>query len=368
MDSHSKILVTGGSGMVGSAIIRCLLKKGYTNIVSTYLKNKPIDIHNEVKYYKIDLTNQIQSASLLAQIRPEYVFVASAKVGGIEANNTLRGQFIYENLQMQCNTIHYSYLTGVKKLIFLGSSCIYPKKCRQPMKEDYLLTGELEYTNEPYSIAKIAGLKMCESYNLQYDTNFVCLMPTNLFGINDNFNLMSSHVIPALIRKFHLAKCLKSKDLDLIYRDLSFRDIGYPLKQDLYETLKGAGVTPDYVEIWGSGKARRDFLFADDVADACLFVMQNIDFKDLATGKNEIRNTHINIGSGNDISIRDLANLVCEIVGFDGKMIFNAKKTDGMRLKILDNTLITSFGWMPSVTLRDGLINTYKWYLESLNS
>ncbi|MCX8028236.1 MAG: GDP-L-fucose synthase [Thermodesulfovibrionales bacterium] len=367
MDKSAKILVTGGSGMVGSAIIRCLLKNGYSNIVSTYLSNKPPMFSSPVRFYKIDLTNQLQSAGLLAQERPEYVFVASARVGGIEANSRLRGQFIYENLQIQCNTIHYSYLTGVKKLIFLGSSCIYPKHCPQPMKEDYLLTSPLEYTNEPYAIAKIAGLKMCDAYNLQYGTNFISLMPTNLYGINDNFNLLHSHVIPALIRKFHLARCLQDEEFDLIYKDIAFRDLGYDIKDDIQQTLKSAGITKDYVEIWGSGNARRDFLYVDDLADVCLFVMNNVDFKDLTVGKDEIKNTHINIGSGQDISISDLANLISEIVGFKGDLRFNTNKPDGMPVKLLDNTLINTLGWKPSVCLKDGLVNTYDWYLKSIN-
>ncbi|MFQ3574439.1 MAG: GDP-L-fucose synthase [Thermodesulfovibrionales bacterium] len=366
MDKSSKILVTGGSGMVGSAIIRCLLKEGYSNIISTYHSNTPSGFDTDVRFYKIDLTNQIQSASLLAQEKPHYVFVASAKVGGIESNNTLRAEFIYQNLQMQCNVIHYSYLTGVKKLIFLGSSCIYPRHCPQPMKEEHLLTSALEYTNEPYAIAKIAGLKMCESYNLQYGTNYLCLMPTNLFGINDRFNLIHSHVIPALIRKFHLAKCLRNRDFDAIYRDLTSRDIGYTMKDTIDETLRDAGITSDYVEIWGSGNARRDFLYVDDLASACVFVMQNVDFSDLTSGKTEVRNTHINIGSGQDISIRDLSVLIREVVGFDGEIRFNTSKPEGMPVKLLDNTLILSLGWEPSTTLRDGLIQTYKWYLESI--
>lgn len=254
MIKTSKIYIAGHRGLVGSAIVKNLTSKGFSNIVTR-------------THAELDLTNQQAVAEFFAQEKPEYVFLAAAKVGGIVANNTYRAEFIYENLAIQNNVIHQSYVHDVKKLLFLGSTCIYPKNAPQPMKEEYLLTSELEYTNEPYAIAKIAGIKMCESYNLQYSTNFISVMPTNLYGPNDNFDLETSHVLPALMRKIHEAKLRGDKE----------------------------------VEIWGSGKPRREFLYSEDMADACVFVMENVDFKDLIEDKKEIRNTHLNIGTGEDI-------------------------------------------------------------------
>lgn len=362
MQLDSKVLVTGGTGMVGSAIIRGLIKKGYNNIISSFHQRKPFVNDRSVNYYKLDFTNQLQTAHFFAQQRPEYVFVASARVGGIHANNTERAQFIYENLQIACNIIHYSYLTGVKKLLFLGSSCIYPKECPQPMKEEYLLTSPLEYTNEPYAVAKIAGLRMCESYNLQYGTNFISAMPTNLFGINDNFNLKTCHVLPALLRKFHLAKLLSNGDLQGIVKDLQEYPLGFEIGDSIEQSLSTIGISKDSVEIWGSGNARRDLLYVEDMVDGLMHLMEKVDFKDLSSSKKEIRNTHINIGSGQDISIKELAYLIKEIVGFEGNIVFNTSKPDGMMLKLLDNTNIKRLGWKPNISLKEGIQRVYKWY------
>ncbi len=367
-NQNSKILVAGGTGMVGSAIVRALKKRGFTNITATFFNQKPILQYPDVQYYKIDLTNQLQTAQFFALERPEYVFMAAARVGGIEANNTLRAQFIYENLQIQNNVIHYSYLTGVKKLLFLGSSCIYPRESPQPIKEEYLLTGPLEYTNEPYAIAKIAGLKLCESYNIQYGTNFISAMPTNLYGINDNFNLRTSHVLPALLRKFHLARLLEENNTDAIVQDLKARELGLEsqsIDDSVIEVLKTFGVTGERVEIWGSGRPRRDLLNVDDAADALIYIMERVDFKDLKGDKTEVRNTHINVGSGTDFSIKELTEIIKEIVGFNGEIVYNTAKPDGMPLKRLDNTRINDLGWYPKINIKDGIREVYKWYLET---
>lgn len=286
---------------------------------------------------ELDLTNQEAVAEFFKQEKPEYVILAAAKVGGIVANNTYRADFIYENLQIQNNVIHQSYLNGVEKLLFLGSTCIYPKNAPQPMKEDSLLTSELEYTNEPYAIAKIAGIKMCESYNLQYGTNYISVMPTNLYGPNDNFDLETSHVLPALLRKMHEAKVNNEP----------------------------------HVEIWGSGKPRREFLYSEDMADACVFLLETRDFTDvigtdvLTSAENyEVRNTHINIGTGVDISIKELAETIKKIVGFEGKLTFNDTKPDGTMLKLTDPSKLHSLGWKHKVELEDGIKSVYEWYLN----
>ncbi|MDO9055316.1 MAG: GDP-L-fucose synthase [Sulfuricurvum sp.] len=315
MNKESKIYVAGHRGLVGSAIIKNLESRGYTNIITR--------THSE-----LDLTSQNGVSIFFESEKPEYVFLAAAKVGGIVANNTYRGEFIYDNLMIQNNVIHQSYLHKVKKLMFLGSTCIYPKNAPQPMSENCLLTDTLEYTNEPYAIAKIAGIKMCESYNLQYGTNFISVMPTNLYGPNDNFDLETSHVLPALLRKIHEAK------LNDIPR----------------------------VEIWGSGKPMREFLWSEDMADACVFLMEKRDFKDTFSTTSEIRNTHINIGSGIEISIYDLAYLIREIVGYNGQLYFNATKPDGTMRKLTDVSKLHALGWKHTVELRDGITQMYHWY------
>ena len=330
MNKTSKIYIAGHRGLVGSAIVKNLESKGYTNLV--YRTHKELDLLDSnavAKFFEVE--------------KPEYVILAAAKVGGIVANNTYRADFIYENLQIQNNVIHQSYLHDVEKLLFLGSTCIYPKNAPQPMKEDSLLTSPLEYTNEPYAIAKIAGIKMCESYNIQYGTNFISVMPTNLYGPNDNFDLETSHVLPALLRKMHEAKLNN---------------------------------TPQ-VEIWGSGKPRREFLYSEDMADACVFLLENRDFRDtyeikrdenttcsIETVRNiEIRNTHINIGTGVDISIKELARTIKKIVGYTGELYFNDTKPDGTMVKLTDPSKLHALGWKHTVELEEGISRVYEWYL-----
>nr|WP_050700586.1 GDP-L-fucose synthase [Dysgonomonas sp. BGC7] len=359
IDKNAKIYIAGHRGLVGSAILRNLQNKGYSNFV--------LRTHAE-----LDLTNQNEVADFFLKEKPEYVFLAAAKVGGIVANNTYRGQFIYENLMIQNNVIHQSYMNNVKKLVFLGSSCIYPKEAPQPMGEDALLTGPLEYTNEPYAIAKIAGLKMCESYNLQYGTNFIAVMPTNLYGPNDNFNLETSHVLPAMIRKIHLGKCLEANEWDTIRTDLNMRPIenvnGESTEESILEVLSKYGVRKNtegvQVEIWGSGKPMREFLWSDEMADATVFVMESVNFFDLTNviESREIRNTHINVGTGEEISIKDVANLIKGIVGFSGELWFNTSKPDGTMRKLSDVTKLNQLGWKHKIGINDGLYRMYSWY------
>ena len=386
MNKDSKIYVAGGTGLVGSAIIRKLKEKGYKNIISTYHNKKPED--KDIKWYKIDLTDQKQVEEFFKEEKPEYVFLAAAKVGGIWANNVYRADFIYQNLQIQNNVIHQSYLNNVKKLLFLGSTCIYPKNCPQPIKEEYLLTAPLEYTNEPYAIAKIAGIKMCESYNLQYGTNFISVMPTNLYGYNDNFDLEKSHVLPALIRKMHLGKALEKENWEEIKRDLNKNPVegidGNASKEEILKVLDKYGVRKEkgtvQVEIWGTGKPKREFLWSDDMADACVYLMEKVDFEDivkqmypdidreklrLSYTNREIRNTHINIGTGKDISIEDLAYLIKDIVGFRGELYFNTSKPDGTMKKVTDVSKLHSLGWRHKVELDEGIKKLYDWYLNN---
>ncbi len=301
MNSTSKIYIAGHRGMVGSAIHRKLLKEGFTNFVTRTSK-------------ELDLRNQQAVADFFAKEKPEYVFLAAAKVGGIVANNTYRADFIYENTMIQSNVIHYSYVNGVKKLMFLGSSCIYPKLAPQPLKEEYLLTGLLEETNEPYAIAKISGIKMCDAYRSQYGCNFISVMPTNLYGENDNYDLNNSHVLPALIRKIHTAK-----------------------KEN-----------KPTVEIWGTGTPMREFLHANDLADACFFLMQNYNEPGL-----------VNIGVGEDITIKDLALLVKKIVGYTGDLKFDTSKPDGTPRKLMDVSKLHSFGWKHKINLEQGIADVY---------
>jgi GDP-L-fucose synthase len=291
------------------------------------------------------------------------VFLAAAKVGGIVANNIYRADFIYENMMIQNNVIHQSYVHKVKKLLFLGSTCIYPKNASQPMKEEYLLTDTLEYTNEPYAIAKIAGIKICESYNLQYGTNFISVMPTNLYGPNDNFDLEKSHVLPALIRKMHLAKLLsESKFIEVL------KDLGVHTIEEAKSYLDTFGVTSKSVEIWGSGKPKREFLWSEDMAEACVFIMESQNFSDTYNrGDKEIRNTHINIGVGKDVTIKELAETIRTTIGFKGELIFNTKKPDGSIRKLTDVSKLNDLGWKHSVDLEDGIGRIYKWYLENKN-
>ncbi len=360
MDVNSKIFVAGHRGLVGSAIKKILENKGYTQVIGRTSS-------------ELNLMDQNAVAEFFKQEKPDYVILAAAKVGGIVANNTYRGQFIYENLMIQNNVIHNAYLTGVKKLLFLGSTCIYPREAPQPMPEDCLLTDVLEYTNEPYAIAKIAGIKMCESYNLQYGTNYLSVMPTNLYGPNDNFDLEKSHVLPALIRKNHLGKCLVSNDWEAIRKDLTKRPIegvdGKASESEILTILKKYGITTKdgiAVEIWGSGKPMREFLWSEEMAEACVYVIENIDFKDVKPANGEVRNTHINIGTGKEISIKDLAYLVGEKVGFTGKFVFNADKPDGTMRKLTDPTKIHELGWKHKIEIDEGIARMYEWYVENL--
>jgi GDP-L-fucose synthase len=379
MDKNSKIFIAGHKGLVGSAIARNLVSKGYSNLLFA-------------PYPPYDLMNQQIVADFFGKEKPEYVILAAAKVGGIMANNTYRAQFIYENLMIQNNIIHQSYLNGVKKLLFLGSSCIYPGNCPQPIKEEYLLTGELEYTNEPYAIAKIAGIKMCESYNSQYGTNFISVMPTNLYGPNDNYNLETSHVLPALIRKIHLGKCLENNDWDALRKDLKKLPIEgvneTASETEILEELSKYGIkyssdsalhlTPHTsrlvsITLWGTGSPYREFLFVDDLADACIFVLNNVDFVDLIPKFNEshaqspephanIKNTHINIGTGNDLTIKEIALLIKKIVGFNGQLNWDSSKPDGTKRKLLDVTKINKLGWKEKTDLESGLRMVYNNY------
>ena len=359
MDINAKIYVAGHTGLVGSALLRNLKKEGYSNFVL-----KTID--------ELDLTNQKSVDAFFANEKPEYVFLAAAKVGGIMANNTFRAQFIYENMQIQNNIIHSSWKYNVKKLLFLGSSCIYPKDAPQPMKEEHLLTSPLEYTNEPYAIAKIAGIKMCESYNIQYNTDFISVMPTNLYGVNDNYNLHNSHVLPAMIRKMHLGKLLMNNDFDWVRKDIA----KYPINnvslnadnQEIVNALEQFGIykTSDNVEIklWGTGTPRREFLHSEDLAKAVIYVMQNISFRDIVEerGGVEVRNTHINIGSGTDLSIAELAGLVKSIVKFEGVISWDKEKPDGTYQKLMDVSRLKNLGWSASIELEDGIRKIYGKY------
>jgi len=366
MNINSKIYVAGHTGLVGSAIWNNLVQKGYKNLLGrTFNELDLIDSAAVENFFKVE--------------KPEYVFLAAAKVGGIIANNTYRGQFIYENLMIQNNIIHNSYKYGVKKLLFLGSTCIYPGNAPQPMPEDSLLTSPLEYTNEPYAIAKIAGIKMCESYNIQYGTNFISVMPTNLYGPNDNYDLEKSHVLPALIRKIHLGKCLIENNWDAIRNDLNKRPIEGISGADSMEKISGIlakyGITfgnndsePEKVsvEIWGSGKPLREFLWSEELADACVYLVEKINFSDLADlSIKEIRNTHINIGTGKEISIRDLAFLINEKVGFSGDLVFNSTKPDGTLRKLTDVSKLHSLGWNHKIEIQEGIEKMYNWYKNS---
>lgn len=361
IDKSAKIFIAGHRGLVGSAILKNLEKKGYQNFA---LKTSD----------QLDLRNTTCVSAFFKEEKPDYVILAAAKVGGIIANNMYRADFIYENLMIQNNVIHHSYLNKVKKLIFLGSTCIYPKEAPQPIPEDSLLTGPLEYTNEPYAIAKIAGIKMCESYNLQYGTNFLSIMPTNLYGPNDNFDLEKSHVLPALIRKIHLGKCLETGDWHTIKKDLDTRPIenvtGESSKEDILSILNKYGISSDNkkisVELWGSGNPLREFLWSEDMADATVFIMENVNFSDLTnviTNK-EIRNTHINIGTGKDISIKDLAILTKNIITFEGQFVFNVNKPDGTYRKLTNVTKLNSLGWKHTIEIHEGIKKLYDWYTK----
>jgi GDP-L-fucose synthase len=356
MNKEAKIYVAGHRGLVGSAILNQLKIEGYNNFV---LKTSD----------QLDLRDNHAVTTFFEREKPEYVFLAAAKVGGISANNTYRGEFIYDNLMIQNNVIHQSYVHNVKKLLFLGSTCIYPKNALQPIKEEYLLTDILEVTNEPYAIAKIAGIKMCEGYNLQYGMNFISAMPTNLYGPNDNFDLELAHVLPALLRKIHLGKALETGDWETLRADLEKLPIrgvdGSASEEKIIRTFSDLGIvknTKVTVEIWGSGKPMREFLWVKDMAKACTFLMNKHDAKGKNDPDREIRNTHINIGTGSDITIAGLAELIKRIVGFGGDFVFNTEKPDGTFRKLTDVSRINKMGWKAEVTLEKGLEKMYDWY------
>ena len=364
MEKDSKIFVAGHRGLVGSAILNNLRSKGYTNFL--------LRTHAE-----LDLTDQAAVNEFFAAERPDYVFLSAAHVGGIMANSLYRADFIYNNLMIQNNVIHASWKNNVKKLLFLGSTCIYPREAPQPMKEEVLLTSPLEYTNEPYAIAKIAGLKMCESFNLQYGTNYIAVMPTNLYGPNDNFHLENSHVLPAMIRKIHLAKCLNEGDWDAVRKDINLRPVegvnGNNTDEEILEKLAKFGITPEAVTLWGTGKPMREFLWSEEMADASVHVLLNVDFKQTydaskknADGITEIRNCHINVGTGKEVSIREVAEKIMKEIGFKGELRWDASKPDGTLRKLTDVSKLHSLGWHHKVEIDEGIHRLYEWYLKGI--
>lgn len=352
----AKIYVAGHHGLVGSAIWNNLQARGYHNLVGR--------THKE-----LDLLDGVAVRRFFDEEQPEYVVLAAAHVGGIMANLQYRADFIYQNLQIQQNVIGESFRHHVKKLLFLGSTCIYPREAPQPMTEDVLLTSPLEYTNEPYAIAKIAGLKMCESFNLQYGTNYIAVMPTNLYGPNDNFHLENSHVLPAMIRKIHLAKCLNENQWDAVRKDLDLRPVegvdGKADEQTILNVLAKYGITPSEVKLWGTGTPLREFLWSEEMADASVYVLLNIDFKDTYNSEDrEIRNCHINVGTGKEISIRNVAELIVRTVGFKGILSWDATKPDGTIRKLTDVSKLNKLGWHHKIEIDEGVQKLYDWYLN----
>ena len=387
LDKNSKIYVAGHHGLVGSAIWNNLKQRGYENLVGR--------THQE-----LDLTDQVAVRQFFDQERPDAVVLAAAFVGGIMANSLYRADFIMQNLKMQCNVISESYIHGVKKLLFLGSTCIYPKNAPQPMKEEALLTSPLEYTNEEYAIAKIAGLKMCESYNLQYGTNYIAVMPTNLYGPNDNFHLENSHVMPAMMRKIYLAKLIHEANWDSIRQDLDIRPVeginGSSQEPSILNVLSKYGIQDNKVILWGTGKPLREFLWSEDMADASVHVLLNVNFSDIigiekyssvhygasadgtidrnhSAGRGgaipklgEIRNCHINVGTGKELTIRELSQLVAKAIGFEGTIEFDASKPDGTMRKLIDVSKLHRLGWTHKVEIEDGVQKLFEWYQASL--
>jgi len=382
MVRSSKIYIAGHTGLVGSAITKCMEQKGYTNLIFRTLE-------------QLDLTNQNSVDTFFAKEQPEYVFLAAALVGGIIANNTYRADFIYQNILIQSNVIHASWKYKIKKLLFLGSTCIYPKNAPQPLKEDYLLTSPLEYTNEPYAIAKIAGLKMCESFNLQYKTNFISVMPTNLYGPGDNFNLEKSHVLPALLRKIHLGKCLEEENWTGIRKDLNNNPIdkinGDSEENVILDILKKYGIQiveesslngietmhgkqnairKISVNVWGTGVPMREFMYSPDMAEACVFVMENVDINDIINLNQSLTQSDyhaphfINIGTGEEISINELAFKIKKLTGFRGEIVFDASKPDGPMRKATDMRQLKKLGYIHKFDLDAGLEETYANYLK----
>lgn len=384
---EDKIYIAGHKGLVGSAIWKNLESRGYTNLVGK-------------THAELDLTNQQQVADFFAKEKPKAVVLAAAFVGGIMANSLYRADFIMQNMMMQCNVIHEAYKNGVDKLLFLGSTCIYPKEAPQPMTEDVLLTSPLEYTNEPYAIAKIAGLKMCESYNLQYGTNYIAVMPTNLYGPNDNFHLENSHVMPAMIRKIYLAKLMADGNWEEVKRDLNLRPVegidGSASQEMILSILSKYGIFPNKVELWGTGSPYREFLWSEDMADASVHLLLNVDFKDIIgidkyssvqcgvkanaiVNRNEtksrggaiptlgeIRNCHINVGTGKELTIKELAYLVVKTVGFSGEIVFDTSKPDGTLRKLISVEKLHSLGWQHKVEIEEGVARLFAWYKETM--
>ena len=388
MNKNSKIYIAGHHGLVGSAIWNNLKSRGYDNLVGRS--------HSE-----LDLTDQYAVKRFFDEERPDAVVLAAAFVGGIMANSLYRADFIMMNMKIQCNVISEAYAHGVEKLLFLGSTCIYPKNAPQPMTEDALLTSTLEYTNEEYAIAKIAGLKMCESYNLQYGTNYIAVMPTNLYGPNDNFHLENSHVMPAMMRKIYLAKLIADKNWDAIRKDMNRRPVlgvdGNATEDAILEILAKYGIENNKVTLWGTGTPLREFLWSEDMADASVHVLLNVDFKDIigiekyssvhygasvdgaidrnhSTGRGgaipslgEIRNCHINVGTGKELTIKKLAELVVETVGFKGELVFDASKPDGTMRKLIDVSKLHRLGWTHKVEIEDGVERLFNWYRSTIN-
>ena len=358
LEKNAKIFVAGHRGLVGSAIWNNLQQRGYTNLVGRSHK-------------ELDLLDGQGVKKFFDEEQPQYVILAAAHVGGIMANSLYRADFIYQNLQIQQNVIGESFRHDVKKLLFLGSTCIYPRDAVQPMKEDVLLTSPLEYTNEPYAIAKIAGLKMCESFNLQYGTNYIAVMPTNLYGPNDNFHLENSHVLPAMMRKIYLAKCLNEGNWEAVRKDIDLRPVegvnGSCTEQVILEKLAKFGITPEAVTLWGTGTPMREFLWSEEMADASVHVLLNVDFKDICAGKGEeIRNCHINIGTGKEISIREAAEMIIREVGFRGELQWDRSKPDGTLRKLTDVTRLHALGWHHRIEIDEGIHRLYEWYQKGI--
>lgn len=358
LSKDAKIYVAGHNGLVGSAIWNNLKQRGYNNLVGKSHK-------------ELDLLDAVAVKKFFDEENPDAVVLAAAHVGGIMANLQYRADFIYQNLQIQQNVIGESYRHGVKKLLFLGSTCIYPRMAQQPMKEEALLTSELEYTNEPYAIAKIAGLKMCESFSIQYGCNYIAVMPTNLYGPNDNFHLENSHVLPAMIRKVHLAKCLNEGDWDAVRKDINLRPVegvnGSNSNEEILEKLAKFGIRPDSVTLWGTGSPMREFLWSEEMADASVHVLLNVDFKDTyEAGQKEIRNCHINVGTGKEVTIREAAEKIIIEIGFKGELKWDSTKPDGTPRKLTDVTKLHNLGWHHKVEIDEGIHRLYEWYKQGI--
>ena len=358
LSKDSKIYVAGHHGLVGSAIWNNLKSRGYNNLIGKSHK-------------ELDLLDPVAVKKFFDEEKPDAVVLAAAHVGGIMANLQYRADFIYQNLQIQQNVIGESYRHGVKKLLFLGSTCIYPRMAQQPMKEEALLTSELEYTNEPYAIAKIAGLKMCESFSIQYGCNYIAVMPTNLYGPNDNFHLENSHVLPAMIRKVHLAKCLNEGDWDAVRKDINLRPVegvnGSNTNEEILEKLAKFGIRPESVTLWGTGSPMREFLWSEEMADASVHVLLNVDFKDTyEPGQKEIRNCHINVGTGKEVTILDAAEKIIKEIGFKGELRWDSSKPDGTPRKLTDVTKLHNLGWHHKVEIDEGIHRLYEWYKQGI--